>query len=140
MCVSRWMVGLDDLRGLFRPLILWFYDLGLRYCDDKHCGGLCIARPASWDRFLQTVKRHLMSFLSKQPQPMLRCLLRLQGNEGHLTQHHLVRMASWLTHTNWQVYLMQTPKRSMHAVCYWPLTEATKLLIHSGVATALLDH
>jgi len=24
--VVEWMAGLDDLRGLFQPVILWFYD------------------------------------------------------------------------------------------------------------------
>jgi len=28
-----WMVGLDDLQGLFQPTILWFYSVILRWCS-----------------------------------------------------------------------------------------------------------
>jgi len=31
MVVFGLMVGLDDLRGLFQPLILWFYDSGVKW-------------------------------------------------------------------------------------------------------------
>jgi len=29
------MVGLDDLRGLFQTMILWFYDFSEKFCHDE---------------------------------------------------------------------------------------------------------
>ena len=44
------MVGLDDLRGLFQPMILWFYDLQRQQCrgtESPEAAEACMPHPAA---------------------------------------------------------------------------------------------